>query len=374
MPPWKAVGDLGEFTGDRRLTEDEKRILDRWIAEGCAPGDREQFPLPPVSRESWRTRAPSLVLQPTALGPSPSDGSTMVLASELELSEDAWVTAIEVHPRFAGFQHALLWLDLPPTSEVLEVDDQGQTVRRTLLPIPVWLRDKLLAPAPSALRPKERVAAMAARDRRLLGIWAYDCLSQRFSDGAALPLPAGSRLIVEMPAIRSDSLAAPLEIGLHLASEPPKRMVAIAAVEAVVGGASISREAPRQGAFLVPVDCELQLLAPHAGAACQEVRIGLTLPSGRSESLLWIDRWNPRWETAYQYRRPLQVPARSRLDVQFLSAPMGNTSIEPLHGPALVAAQLIPVQPGDYDELIRAMQRAQMTVARVPVQNARMLR
>src|SRR5437870_11983959 len=30
MPPWKAVGKQGEFVGDRRLTDDQKLLIQRW--------------------------------------------------------------------------------------------------------------------------------------------------------------------------------------------------------------------------------------------------------------------------------------------------------------------------------------------------------
>jgi hypothetical protein len=254
----------------------------------------------------------------------------------------------------------LLWLDLPVTSPVLEVDNAGQQVHRQL--VPAWLRDRLLAPAPSALRPAERAAAIAARDRRLVGVWAADCLAQSFPEDSAICFPAGSRLIVETTP--ADTPPA-LEIGLHVADSPPQRPAAVVAVEAITPRLATARGTPRQGAFQSPVDCELHVIAPHADASCREVRVNLTLPDGHSQSLLWIDRWNPRWETSYQYRRPLQIPARSRIDVQFVTA--SNDDAASASKPALVAAQLIPLHAGDYDELIRAMQRTQMNVAREPV-------
>jgi hypothetical protein len=304
---------------------------------------------------------PDLLLQVESLGPRvPAN----LLAADLNGTDDLWVTGIEVRPRQAGLHHVLLWLDLPVTSAVLEVDNAGQQVRRQLLP--AWLRDRLLAPAPSALRPAERAAAIAARDRRLVGVWGADCLAQAFPAESAMRFPAGSRLIVETST--TDATPA-LEIGLHVADAPPKRPAAVVAVEAVMPRLATTRGTPRQGAFQSPVDCELQIIAPHADESCREVRVNLTLPDGHSESLLWIERWDPRWETSYQYRRPLQIPARSRIDVQFVMDRDGDDT-SPAGTPALVAAQLIPVQAGDYDELVRAMQRTQMTVAREPVKAA----
>lgn len=373
MPPWKAVGNHGEFMGDRRLSQDQKRLLERWLVAGCLEGDAgPQVAVPAAPSDGWQLGLPDYVIRPVPLG----DGEGTILAAELDWPSDGIVAAIEVRPRQAGFEHALLWLDLPVLSQVMEVDDAGEAVSRPAL-LPAWLRDRLLAPAPSALRPAERAKAIAARDRRLVGVWSYDCLAQSFGESTGFRFPVGSRLIVETPALKSDGLSAPLEIGLHFAEEPPKRMAATAAVEAFVPKSAVAGGLPCQGSFVVPVDCELQLLAPHASAACRELRVGLTLQSGRSESLLWIDRWEPRWETAYQYRRPLQVPAGSRIDVRFTldtrshgRAAGGNMP----SGPMLVAAQLTPLRLAEYDDLVRAIQRSQMSVARLPGQAPRALR
>jgi hypothetical protein len=371
MPPWKAIGNHGEFVGDRRLSEDQKRLIDRWIGSGCPEGEREAGVVEPPSGDGWQLGTPDVVIRPMPLG---SGSEASILATELDWPADGMVTAIEIRPRHAGFQHALIWLDLPVRAQVMEVDDQGEAIHRPKL-LPSWLRERILNPAPSAFRPVERAKAVAARDRRLVGVWAFDCLAQSFGENTGFRFPAGSRLIVETPAIKNDGLAPPLEVGLHFAKEPPKRLAALAAVEALAPTTGLSRGLPCLGSFKVPVDCELQLLAPHADHACQEVRVGLTLPDGRSESLLWIDRWNPRWETTYRYRRPLQVPAGSRIDVRLaLDSQALGESATTIRGPMLVAAQLVPVRIADYDELVRAMQRTQMDVARLPVQASRTLR
>lgn len=354
MPPWKAIGRQGEFVNDRRLSEDQKQLLDEWQAVGAPAGQWRELRLDPKKVNAWQLGEPDIVLKPGSLG---SRVPTNLLAIDLD-DEDLWITGIEIRPQQAGPHHVLLWLDLPSTSQVIEVDDAGHLTRRQL--VPAWLRDRWLAPAPSALRPAERAAAVAARDRRLVGVWAADCLAQQFPPDSAMRFPRGSRLIVETTAEQ----APPMEIGLHVSDIPPKRPAAVVAVEAVMPRLATGRSLPRQGAFQTPVDCELHVIAPHADDSCREIRVNLTLPDGHSESLLWIDQWEQRWETAYQYRRALQLPARSRIDVQFVPKPGEEAQGSAV---ALVAAQLVPLQAGDYDELVRTMQRTQMTAAREPV-------
>src|SRR4051794_17684308 len=143
MPPWKPIGKQGEFVGDQRLSDDEKRLVERWITDGAPAGERMELRIPRLAAGQWQLGEPDVLLQPAGLGwRAPAN----ILAADLEQRDDLWVTAIELRPRQSGLQHALIWLDLPVTSQVLETDNAGQQVHRQLLP--TWLRDRLLAPAP----------------------------------------------------------------------------------------------------------------------------------------------------------------------------------------------------------------------------------
>lgn len=367
MPPSLLVGNHRQFERDRRLTESEQRELLRWIADDCPAGTP---PIKDVQRLPATSPAETdrlLVLHPAPLG---ARGPAGLLAADVETTDDAWVTAIEVRPRQLGFRHALLWLDLPLTSQVLEVDETGRDLRPRQL-LPAFVRDRLLAPAPSALlRPAERAAAVAARDRRLLGVWAFDCLHQSLPADSALRLSPGSRLIVELETPVDGP--APLEVELHLASKQPQRLAVVAPVESVAVLGATKQESPRHGAFTVPVDCQLYALSPHADASCREMRVSLTTANGGAESLLWIEHWDPAWQTTYTYCRPLPVPAGSRLDVQMVCATTAREAGSST--PMLVGALLVPDHLEQYDELVRAMQRSQMQVAREPIKASRMVR
>ena len=46
MPPWKAVPGHGEFADVRRLSEDEIRLVARWVADGAPEGEPRDLPSP----------------------------------------------------------------------------------------------------------------------------------------------------------------------------------------------------------------------------------------------------------------------------------------------------------------------------------------
>jgi len=44
MPPWQAAGPRGVFRNDRRLTDEERDMIIRWIDSGAKPGDPAKLP------------------------------------------------------------------------------------------------------------------------------------------------------------------------------------------------------------------------------------------------------------------------------------------------------------------------------------------
>ena len=63
MPPWKAVPGHGEFTDVRRLSDDEIRLIARWVADGAPEGDARDLPSPRRFPTGWTLGTPSAVLE-----------------------------------------------------------------------------------------------------------------------------------------------------------------------------------------------------------------------------------------------------------------------------------------------------------------------
>src|SRR5437763_10501319 len=62
MPPWKAMPGHGEFTGERRLSDEEIRVLARWVAEGAPEGEPRDLPAPRTFPTGGRLGTPGAVL------------------------------------------------------------------------------------------------------------------------------------------------------------------------------------------------------------------------------------------------------------------------------------------------------------------------
>jgi hypothetical protein len=75
MPPWKPDRGVGEFLGDRALTDQEKGMLKQWLAEGCREGDPSKKPAPPKAPSKWSLGPPDDILQMTESFKIPADGN-----------------------------------------------------------------------------------------------------------------------------------------------------------------------------------------------------------------------------------------------------------------------------------------------------------
>src|SRR5690349_10383360 len=66
MPPWPPEHGYGDFKGEKRLTEEQIRILQRWSELGSPPGDLSIIPPAAASTNEWPLGRPDLVLQPSS--------------------------------------------------------------------------------------------------------------------------------------------------------------------------------------------------------------------------------------------------------------------------------------------------------------------
>src|SRR5690349_10975532 len=63
MPPWYADGPSGVFKNDRRISDQDKKTILRWLETGAKPGDMKKLPPRPVYTSAWEMGQPDLVVK-----------------------------------------------------------------------------------------------------------------------------------------------------------------------------------------------------------------------------------------------------------------------------------------------------------------------
>ncbi len=63
------------------------------------------------------------------------------------------------------------------------------------------------------------------------------------------------------------------------------------------------------------MDVEAIAVSPHMHLLGHDMHMSVTLPNGKTRSLIEIVDWDPSWQSAYYFQKPIALPAGSVLKV-----------------------------------------------------------
>ena len=123
MPPWhldKTVG-IQEFANDRSLNDAQIAKIVAWVDAGAPQGDPKDMPAAKVwpSDDGWQLAKvygePDLVIEVPVAYKVPADGPDIYrnIAVPLNLTEDKWLTAVDMKPTARSVVHHVLYFGDP---------------------------------------------------------------------------------------------------------------------------------------------------------------------------------------------------------------------------------------------------------------------
>jgi tetratricopeptide (TPR) repeat protein len=316
MPPWKSEPGYGDFIGHRPLTEDQIRVLQRWVDDGAREGDPADLPPPPHWTDGWPLGTPDLVValaQPYVLAAEGTDVSR-VFVLPIPIERMRYVRSVEFRPGNAKVvHHANIRIDRTPASRVLDEQD----------PAPGY--DGLLSH--SAVYP----------DGHFLG-WTPGQVAPLLPKGLAWRVGPPTDLVVEvhMKPSGKPEVVDP-SVGFYFGSDPPERTPAMLRLgRQSIDIAPGEKNYAIADSFVLPVDAEVQAVQPHAHYRAREVRGIATLPDGTTRWLILIKDWDFRWQHVYRYVTPFMLPKGTTLSVQYTFDNSADNPRNPRQPPARV--------------------------------------
>jgi mono/diheme cytochrome c family protein len=362
MPPWLPAEGSAPLEGERRLSEEEIAILERWARAGAPAGDLGKAPAPPPAPAGgWRLGPPDLVVAMPEPFVVPAGGPDVyrvfVLPWDLAKIDPAvraaatipdsdWlaVRAIEVRPgNRRVLHHALVY-----------ADSSGEARRRAAAD-----------PGPGY----ESFGGPGFSASGFLGGYVPGTIPAPLPEGIAERFPMHADLAIQVhyaPTGREETDRT--EVGIYFTRTPVKRVL-----EWVRLG-SFDLEIPpgvtdhrRRDMFTLPVDVFVLSVSPHMHYLGKRFAADAILPDGRRAPLLRIDRWRFQWQDKYRLARPLYLPRGSRIEAEWVfdnsEANPANPHRPPQHvrfGPNTsdemceFHLDVIPVHLDDYDALAAA--------------------
>lgn len=280
MPPWFASPEHGRFANDARLSPEEKKLFADWAANGCPEGDRTQLPTPPVFTTGWQIPEPDQVVYISDTPVSiQSEGEIryQYFAVDPGFKEDKWIAAAEARPGNRAVVHHILVNFRPPVGSGERLISSG--------------------------------------DGGLVG-YAPGLPPASYPEGAALFVPAGSKIVFQMHYTPNGT---PQEdrsyVGFKFAD--PKT------VTQKIRGSQVSQHRFKippgsdnyevRAEFTLPIDARLLTLTPHMHLRGKSFRYEAEYPDGRHAVLLDIPRWDFNWQLRYDLAEPVVLPKGSKL-------------------------------------------------------------
>jgi tetratricopeptide (TPR) repeat protein/mono/diheme cytochrome c family protein len=293
MPPWLPEPGHGAFTGERRLRDDQIALVAKWVASGAPEGNPADAPKPPTFAGGWQLGTPDLVLTlPEAYMLQPGSGDVFRnFVIPVPITTTRYVRAVEFRAdRPQVLHHADLAVDLGRVSRVLDRADPGPGFATMdgdgVLNVYGWSPGKVPVMEPSD------------------NAWTLDPGTDFV---LLLHMIAGATSETVQPAI-----------GLFFSDTPPTRTPISVKLEAKA--IDIPAGDPNyvvEDGYTLPVDVEAVSVYPHAHYLGKEMRGTATLPDGSQKDLIWIRRWDIRWQDRYRYQSPLILPRGTRLSMRF---------------------------------------------------------
>lgn len=139
----------------------------------------------------------------------------------------------------------------------------------------------------------------------------------RFPDGAAKFIPAGSKLSFSLHYHPSNEEEDDVSrVAVWLVRNPITHAVYSSVVndpDLVIPPNEPNYESV--GEFVFREDAEITLMKPHMHYRGKDMRYDLVYPDGRRETILSVPEYDMNWQISYELARPLPVPAGTRLQV-----------------------------------------------------------
>ncbi|MDX2032792.1 MAG: cytochrome c [Blastocatellia bacterium] len=317
MPPWKADHSDYPLKDERRLTPAEIALINQWVAAGAIEGNPKDLPPLPKFTEGWQLGKPDLVVKMSEAFAVPADGPDIYrnFALPLNLPEDRWVRAIEFRPGTRSIvHHSLFFYDA--TGNARRQDEAD--------PKPGYSGGMGgLAGGFSNTLGRGPAGAGEAAPIGSLGGWAVGARARLLPEGLAWRLPKGADLILSThfhPSGKAESESS--TVGLYFTDRPPAQKftgIQLPPLFGVFTGLDIpagAKEYTIEDSFELPVDVRAFGIGAHAHYLGREMKFTATLPSGQTQTLLWIRDWDFSWQDQYQFREFVPLPRGTRLHVK----------------------------------------------------------
>lgn len=300
MPPWPPEPGYGEFQDERRLTDEQIRLVGEWVRVGVPEGPISDVPPGPHFASDWQLGEPDLLLPAARPFLLPASGPDVFwnFIFHPDLKASRYVRAVEIRPGATGrVHHANLLIDRTGSTQSL-----GSTPGTGFPGMELTIDRNPLDP-----------------DSHFL-FWKPGTVPYSEPDGLSWRLDPGNLLVLNahlQPSGKEERVQP--SIGLYFTDKPPTRFPLLVQLEhdGVLDIPAGARDFLVTDDFRMPVDGDVLAIYPHAHYLGKLLEAYATLPDGTRKWLIRIPDWDLNWQAVYRYRQRVFLPKGSVISMRY---------------------------------------------------------
>lgn len=294
MPPWNADPHVGKFANDRSMTQAEIDTVVNWVDSGAKPGNAKQAPPERTFAAGWTIPQPDMVIEMPEEWEVPANGTVeyTYFIVPTGFTEDRWIQFAETRPGNRAVVHHIIAYLREPGSK--------------------WLRDY---PVGKGFVPGKNKGGSEGSGGFLVG-YAPGMPPEQLRPGQGKKIKAGSDIVFQMHYTANGKAGKDRsKLGLVFAKETPKYQVLT--LGAANGKFKIPPHADNhqvEASITLHADSELIALMPHMHVRGKAFEMRATYPTGETEKLLAVPRYDFNWQLWYQLPEGKVLPKGTRIE------------------------------------------------------------
>jgi len=282
MPPFHALGEVGRYAGDPRLTDSEISTIRDWVDGGAKPGDKKDMPPARVWKDDWSFGQPDLVVKhPQAFPVEKLDKDLYVFfIFDYVFPEDTWINSIQVRPGNPKVVHHANVHLVPPMFKA----------------------------------PQEGYIAgdfdPSARGTIMISGWVPGTNTVKLDEGTAVRIPKGMRLGIQIHYAPTEQESMDqTEIGMYFVNgivNKNLRMLFGDRKDLVIQPEKPDQVFVARNTF--NSDAVIKFFHVHMHLRGKSYVMKLTYPDGRTETALEVQNYDFNWQRSYILNQSMRVP------------------------------------------------------------------
>jgi hypothetical protein len=302
MPPWLADPHFQKFSNDRSLSEADVKTLVAWADNGAPEGNAKDAPQPVHWVEGWSIGQLDAVIEMPQAFEVPASGTIeyQYVIIPTGFTEDKWVKLAEVRPGDRSVVHHVIAFIRPKGSKWLAGEQTG---------VP-------FVPGRPARGANDSQEGSSMLGSELLVGYAPGMPAQICPENSAKLLPAGADIVFQMHYTANGKAATDkTRIGLAFAKEPPKlRDITMSAANNRFRIPAGDPAYEVRSQITLQADTELVSMMPHMHLRGKDFVYKVVYPTGETETVLNVPRYDFAWQLVYSLEKPLTMPKGTRME------------------------------------------------------------